>query len=207
MSFCYFKKSRSGFFACIFGSWMNCCDLCGWVAFPSNPSAMASRPIGCASPASGRWPIHGCRQMSANLSTNVSTSMSCPIAQKTGTQRRASSAGAHADGAIALPSKKWGTGRMLAAFCQCLGVRLLCRLSHSLSETLLQLFGHRVVGIEPQSLVEVVKGLAIVAGAILLRTHHDEGGVVEATERGEVGAFAVRSWLHAVGWTSGRPVP
>ena len=77
---------------------------------------------------------------------------------------------------------------MLAACCLCLGVRLLCRLSHPLSETLLQLFGHHVVGIEPQSLVEVVEGLAIVAGAILLRTHHDKGGVVEATERGEVGA-------------------
>ncbi len=72
MSFCYFKKSHSGFFACIFCPWVNCCDLRGWVAFPSNPSAMASRPIGCASPASGRRPIHGCRQMSANLLAFVS---------------------------------------------------------------------------------------------------------------------------------------
>ena len=72
MSFCYFKKSHSGFFACIFCPWVNCCDLRGWVAFPSNPSAMASRPIGCASLASGWRPIHGCRQMSANLLAFVS---------------------------------------------------------------------------------------------------------------------------------------
>ena len=47
MSFCYFKKSHIGFFACFFSSWVNCCDLWGWTAVPSNPFCDGFLHIGC----------------------------------------------------------------------------------------------------------------------------------------------------------------
>ena len=66
---------------------------------------------------------------------------------------------------------------------------LFTGLLHTLAELLLQLFGHGVGRVEPESLVEVVEGLAVVAWSVLLRIHHDESCVVESVKRGEVGAL------------------
>ena len=70
MSFCYFKKSHIGFFACFFSSWVNCCDLWGWTAVPSNPFCDGFLHIGCASPAAS-GSVNSCRHTSAKLPTNV----------------------------------------------------------------------------------------------------------------------------------------
>ena len=86
MSFCYFKKSHIGFFACIFSSWVNCCDLWGWTAVPSNPFCDGFLHIGCASLAASGFSqqlstyvskvAHKCRPTCPQMSTMLSTFVS-----------------------------------------------------------------------------------------------------------------------------------
>lgn len=86
---------------------------------------------------------------------------------------------------------------------------LFTGLPHTLAELLLQLFGHGVGRVEPESLVEVIEGLAVVAWPVLLRTLHNEGGVIESVKRGEVGAVGSflggkASILPMMRWASSR---
>ena len=59
---------------------------------------------------------------------------------------------------------------------------------HPFVESCQEHFGHPVLRVEFQRLVEAVEGLAIVSRSILLWVGHDERCVVEAVERGEVRA-------------------
>ena len=59
---------------------------------------------------------------------------------------------------------------------------------HPFVESCQEHFGHLVLRVEFQCLVEAVEGLTVVARSVLLWIGHNEGCVVEAVERGEVRA-------------------
>ena len=60
----------------------------------------------------------------------------------------------------------------------------------------MQLFGHFIIWIELQSLVEIVQGLLIITWAILLRIHHNHSRIVETMEHSKIGLVGSFLWLH-----------